>query len=121
MCAPVTDTPQTATDAPARGALHDKISLHAKYVTPVLFTLAILMSAGLLFFVQPLLTRMVTPMIGGAAGVWTTATLFFQCVMIGGYLYAHLLTQTAQDQASDWPAPLTLVGCHDIPTDGGCR
>lgn len=93
MCAPVTDTPQTATDAPARGALHDKISLHAKYVTPVLFTLAILMSAGLLFFVQPLLTRMVTPMIGGAAGVWTTATLFFQCVMIGGYLYAHLLTR----------------------------
>ena len=84
---------KTAATPATGGTLHDKGSLHAKYVTPVLFTLSILLSAGLLFFVQPLLTRLVTPKIGGAAGVWTTATLFFQCVMIGGYLYAHLLTR----------------------------
>jgi hypothetical protein len=73
--------------------LHDSSSVHARIVTPVLFTLAILLSAGLLFFIQPLLTRMVTPLIGGAPGVWTTAALFFQTMMIGGYLYAHLLTR----------------------------
>lgn len=68
-------------------------SIHAQYVTPVLFTLSILLSASLLFFIQPLLTRMVTPLIGGAPGVWTTAALFFQVMMIGGYLYAHLITR----------------------------
>lgn len=57
----------------------------------LLFTATIFTSALLLFFVQPLYTRMVLPQIGGAAAVWTTAMLFFQTVLIGGYLYAHLL------------------------------
>jgi len=43
----------------------------------VLFTATIFLSALLLFFVQPLYTRMVLPQIGGAAAVWTTAMLFF--------------------------------------------
>ncbi|WP_319638909.1 fused MFS/spermidine synthase [Rhodobacter sp. Har01] len=58
-----------------------------------LFTLTIFLSASLLFFVQPLFTRIVLPAIGGASAVWTTAMLFFQCVLIGGYLYAHLMTR----------------------------
>jgi hypothetical protein len=64
-------------------------------LVPVLFTVTIFASALLLFFVQPLFTRMVLPQIGGAAAVWTTAMLFFQTVLIGGYLYAHLLTRHA--------------------------
>jgi spermidine synthase len=62
-------------------------------LVPVLFTATIFTSALLLFFVQPLFTRMILPQIGGAAAVWTTAMLFFQTVLIGGYLYAHLLTR----------------------------
>jgi dipeptide/tripeptide permease len=62
-------------------------------VIPVLFTATIFTSALLLFFVQPLFTRMVLPQIGGAPAVWTTAMLFFQTVLIGGYLYAHLMTR----------------------------
>lgn len=58
-----------------------------------LFTATIFTSALLLFFVQPLYTRMVLPQIGGAAAVWTTAMLFFQTVLIGGYLYAHLMNR----------------------------
>jgi hypothetical protein len=56
----------------------------------LLFTATIFLSALLLFFVQPLYTRMVLPQIGGAAAVWTTAMLFFQAVLILGYVYAHL-------------------------------
>ncbi|AZL61217.1 transporter [Tabrizicola piscis] len=59
----------------------------------LLFTVTIFTSALLLFFVQPLYTRMVLPQIGGAAAVWTTAMLFFQTVLIGGYLYAHLMNR----------------------------
>jgi hypothetical protein len=56
----------------------------------LLFTLTILLSALLLFFVQPLYARMVLPQIGGAAAVWTTAMLFFQAMLILGYAYAHV-------------------------------
>ena len=65
----------------------------ARRFIPVLFTVTIFTSALLLFFVQPLFTRIVLPQIGGAAAVWTTAMLFFQTVLIGGYVYAHLLTR----------------------------
>ncbi|MEO0381062.1 MAG: fused MFS/spermidine synthase, partial [Pseudomonadota bacterium] len=57
------------------------------------FTLTIFLSASLLFFVQPLFAKMVLPQIGGAPAVWTTAMLFFQLMLIAGYVYAHVLTR----------------------------
>jgi hypothetical protein len=65
----------------------------AGWVVPALFTLTIFVSASLLFFVQPLFARIVLPQIGGAPAVWTTAMLFFQSVLIAGYLYAHLVSR----------------------------
>ena len=62
-------------------------------LVPALFTLTIFLSASLLFFVQPLFTKIVLPYIGGAPAVWTTAMLFFQTILICGYLYAHLSTK----------------------------
>lgn len=58
-----------------------------------LFSVTIFLSAALLFFVQPLFARIVLPEIGGAPAVWTTAMLFFQSVLLGGYVYAHLSTK----------------------------
>ena len=55
-------------------------------LVPVLFTATIFLSASLLFFVQPHFAKIVLPQIGGAAAVWTTAMLFFQSMLIGGYL-----------------------------------
>ncbi len=60
---------------------------------PILFTATIFLSASLLFFVQPLFAKIVLPVIGGAPSVWTTAMLFFQTVLLGGYLYAHFSTR----------------------------
>ena len=62
-------------------------------LAPALFTLTIFLSASLLFFVQPLFARIVLPAIGGSPAVWATAMLFFQSVLLGGYLYAHLSTR----------------------------
>ncbi len=59
---------------------------------PLLFTATIFLSASLLFFVQPLFAKIVLPVIGGSPAVWTTAMLFFQSVLILGYVYAHLST-----------------------------
>ena len=49
-----------------------------RWLTPVLFSTTIFLSASLLFFVQPLFTKIVLPHVGGAPAVWTTAMLFFQ-------------------------------------------
>jgi hypothetical protein len=56
----------------------------------VLFALTMFTSAGLLFSVEPLLGKLVLPLFGGTPGVWATCTLFFQVMLLGGYLYAHL-------------------------------
>ncbi|MFZ1727041.1 MAG: transporter, partial [Albidovulum sp.] len=69
-----------------------KPAIRLVILVPVLFTATIFVSASLLFFVQPLFAKIVLPQIGGAPAVWTTAMLFFQSVLIGGYLYAHLST-----------------------------
>lgn len=51
-----------------------------------------LVSAFLLFQVQPLISKMILPWFGGSTAVWTTCMLFFQSLLLGGYAYAHLLT-----------------------------
>jgi hypothetical protein len=54
-----------------------------------LYACTIFLSAFLLFQVQPMLGRYILPWFGGTPGVWTTCLLFFQCFLVGGYLYAH--------------------------------
>jgi hypothetical protein len=55
----------------------------------VLFTLTLFVSAFLLFLVQPMLARMVLPLLGGTPAVWNTCMVFFQALLLGGYAYAH--------------------------------
>ena len=58
----------------------------------LLFAAASFLGASLLFLVQPMVAKMLLPLLGGSASVWTTCMLFFQAGLLGGYLYAHLLT-----------------------------
>ena len=58
-----------------------------------LFMTTIFLSSLLAFSVQPLFTKMVLPLLGGSPGVWNTAMLFFQIVLLLGYGYAHLTTR----------------------------
>ncbi len=57
------------------------------------FSMAVFVSAFLLFQIQPLISKSILPWFGGTPNVWTTCLLFFQSVLFGGYVYAHLLTQ----------------------------
>jgi SAM-dependent methyltransferase len=57
------------------------------------FSLSIFVNAGLLFSIQPLFTKMVLPLLGGTSAVWNTCLLFFQAVLLGGYLYAHVTSK----------------------------
>src|SRR5262245_40384397 len=51
----------------------------------------ILLSAFLLFPVQPLTSNTILPWFGGSPAVWTTCVLFFQLALLGGYAYSHLI------------------------------
>ena len=54
-----------------------------------LFSATLFLSALLLFSIQPMVAKMVLPMLGGSPAVWNTVVLFFQATLLVGYLYVH--------------------------------
>jgi SAM-dependent methyltransferase len=54
-----------------------------------LYAFTIFVSAFLLFQVQPIIAKMILPWFGGTSAVWSTCMVFFQIVLLLGYLYAH--------------------------------
>src|ERR671935_36009 len=71
----------------------DDIAISRNRLILVVYTLAIFVSALLLFSVQPLFTKMVLPRLGGSPAVWSVAMVFFQSLLLAGYAYAHFLMQ----------------------------
>ncbi len=65
----------------------------------LLFGVATFLSAFLLFVIQPILGKRLLPMFGGGASIWTTCLLFFQSVLVLGYLYCHLTTKYLSPKA----------------------
>ena len=61
----------------------------------LLYSLTIFLSAFLLFQVQPVIAKMILPWFGGSSAVWSTCMLFFQVVLLLGYIYAHWLHKLA--------------------------
>lgn len=61
----------------------------------VVYALTIFTSAFLLFQVQPIVGKLILPRFGGSAGTWIVCLLFFQAVLLAGYLYAHWLARFA--------------------------
>jgi hypothetical protein len=59
----------------------------------LLYALTILVSAFLLFQVQPMIAKIILPWFGGSAAVWSTCLLFFQVALLLGYLYAYGLAR----------------------------
>ncbi len=57
----------------------------------MLYGLTIFLSAFLLFQVQPIIAKIILPWFGGSSAVWTTCMLFFQLLLVAGYLYSYLL------------------------------
>jgi len=58
-----------------------------------LHCVALFLGAFLLFAIQPMFTKMILPLLGGTPAVWNTALMFFQGMLLAGYLYAHLLSR----------------------------
>jgi predicted O-methyltransferase YrrM len=58
---------------------------------PALFVITVFASAALLFVVEPMIAKLVLPLLGGSAAVWNTSLAFFQIALLAGYIYAHLI------------------------------
>lgn len=71
---------------------------------PILFAVAIFTSACLVFVVQPMVTKLVLPTLGGSPSVWNASMVFFQTALLAGYAYAHLLQRI--------PTMRVQVGVH---------
>src|SRR5262245_51649993 len=88
----------------------------SRAVLLAVFVVAIFSGAMLLFIVQPMFTKMVLPQLGGAASVWSTAMVFFQAVLLAGYVYAHLLVRLARGRAAVLiHVAVMLVACFVLP------
>lgn len=74
-------------------------SLHTALFMSAAFT-----GAALLFWVQPLFTKMALPLLGGSPSVWNVAMVFFQTMLLAGYAYVHGLTR--------WLAPRRQIAVH---------
>src|SRR5215211_4843807 len=67
----------------------------------LLFGVTIFVSSALLFSIQPMIAKMLLPLLGGTRTVWNTCMLFFQAVLLGGYSYALVVSR--------WPLKRQLV------------
>lgn len=87
----------------------------ASRVPALFFGSTILLSAFLLFQVQPLIAKLILPWFGGSAAVWTTCLVFFELTLLLGYTYAHWLSR--RKTVTQRTVHLSLLGlsCFWLP------
>lgn len=67
----------------------------------LLFGVTIFVSSALLFSIQPMIAKMLLPLLGGTPAVWNTCMVFFQAMLLGGYAYALVVSR--------WPLKRQLI------------
>lgn len=68
-----------------------EVSVKTKQLSLVtIFSITLFFSAGLIFWLEPLVAKMLLPYLGGAPAVWNVCVLFFQISLLAGYFYAYL-------------------------------
>jgi len=85
--------------------------------TPPIFVVAVFTSAALVFMVQPMVAKLVLPLLGGSPAVWNTSMAFFQIALLAGYGYAHLLQKlpSVRRQIAVHVAALAIAGLTIFP------
>jgi hypothetical protein len=58
----------------------------------IVFAISLFVSAFLLFLVQPMVSKMILPRLGGTPQVWNTCMVFFQACLLAGYAYSHFVS-----------------------------
>jgi len=86
-------------------------------VPALLFAAVVFLSAALVFVVEPMIARLMLPLLGGSAAVWNTSLAFFQIALLAGYGYAHALQRLRQVRTQIWAhlAVLVVAGALALP------
>lgn len=80
---------------PARTMTGEKVDEGGRQRTfKAIVAVTICLSAFLLFQVQLILGKFLLPWFGGTSAVWATCLVFFQVLLLGGYIYSHKLCST---------------------------
>ena len=82
----------TGTRSSLTATIAPRANLRAGALVP-LFTATLFVSAFLMFLVEPMIARILLPVLGGAPAVWNTCLVFFQVMLLAGYGYAHGATK----------------------------
>ena len=72
-------------------ALEPAAPVRALPSAELLFAAVAFAGASLVFIVEPMVARLVLPLLGGSPAVWNTSLAFFQLALLVGYAYAHFL------------------------------
>ena len=91
-----------------------KVRLTQSAVTAV-FGLTLFLSAALLFSVQPMVAKMLLPLLGGSPAVWNTCMVFFQAVLLAGYAYAMFISRRSAGKQIVFQLVLLLLACVSLP------
>src|SRR5271155_4240358 len=59
----------------------------------LLYGITVFLGAFLLFLIEPIAAKQLLPTLGGSSAVWLTCLVFFQVMLLLGYLFAHWLTR----------------------------
>lgn len=80
------------------------------------FVAAAALSSVLLFTVQPIVARVLLPPLGGSPAVWNTSMVFFQGVLLIGYLGAHVVRRRVGWSVRPWlQIAVVAVGLVALP------
>lgn len=79
-----------------------------------LFAATVFASAALVFLVQPMVAKLVLPLLGGSPQVWNTSVAFFQAALLAGYGYAHLLQRLGNLRAQAAVHGLALLAAAAV-------
>ena len=87
--------------------------VHAARVKMVVLTSMVFLGAFLLFGMEPLIGRLLTPLPGGAAHVWLICLMFYQAMLFVGYFYAHLFAK----KLNAWHLAILVLPLFTLPFD----
>ncbi len=89
----------------------------ARSLTLLIFIVTLFLSASIMFAIQPMIGKMLLPIVGGSPAGWIVAMAFFQVMLLAGYFVAHVLSKTGKVTQGIFYLLLLLLGVIFMPLD----
>lgn len=86
-------------------------------VSLLVFGLTLFLSAALMFGVQPMVGKMLLPLVGGTPAGWVVAMAFFQIALLLGYFLAHGLSRLSPRMHGIFYIAALIVAAVMLPVD----